>query len=1404
MSSDASVAVNRNLNTSEPRRGLLLCNLEWIPLATKECYRSLSVNKDSAPVGVETTGPCESYNALPAQQAQAPVNALDTVETCREDFKCLQDSVDDMYHTERQVRPLEPRKKMPHLTLPILCRRVSSPEERDARNVCNDPQRLSVAEDTPTEDDAFFEYTVKGNDYDETLETTSTTLGTRGDRQGTSWTEAGSWSFESQDDMEPSDDFQRAQTGGKIHRPVYLAQPFRGNSQVVKQIRHAAAAQGFCRSISGLEDEHPIRDKQDERINSMPMLHCSRCEAHPSSVPTAAKSLPIRLTRETDGDGNTCLEATVNDDVRNNLALQNRRFPTKTFTLSRSDRTICSATSLTQSGANIHFYPGKEYSRRESTSLGRYDLRAYFPFIFSPSMRSCWCDSTSAAHSSLKCNSTETLTSSRLPLTTQEQDSLLSGYSPHSATLPVKFHFLEHGCIDFVGLGDSTTVSCIEDCLNTEGHSPRSVCMERNENIWQACRRLQRSNTDPLYCSSAIRKALENTSAFFHHCGHQIDQLGCGIQHCTETENDSFITQDRVGSFGYQWRPSLRDADFLRPSSQSWKELATDRWRKRLVRAGYLENKGRSMKCDVFRQRMDRTYLCRRIPERIDASIPHMLHCSETVLRTPSPPAFRSHRLRPHTLTPKCRQPSSNNRRYSNSVAFTNFDKKKMGLEAVNVTLAAGPLLRTDDEMLLNKTLSEGTSKTPAKIRFDISNGDLSQIPSGRILANLEFQNMSRILWKNQILEQLIIIDQDQPLLLNMFGMILCPDWNGYVSTSCTAEPPSIFELRKTWKERCSFLNFKLQEKVWSHKEDCATRCSNSRSVTLSSSFLHPLISYHEEHQRDTTLKRYTDNITEQESLRVAMLDLKRFLSVDWGYVELRWIRRVVIGLLQRRLIRCAGDSASDFNLHLSLQDSLTNEATCRNTDSPTETLPIATEPHALLHLYAGVYVYRVDRIEDFYVLGPTLGIGGEGHVKICIPTQVVRELGWDPHALNWDIVRRTAREVSMPQPLLYAMKITPRTHWSSDVYAMADCLGSLRHTNVLHYLALYEDATNYFVLMDLAEGPELLEYLTAVRFVTEEQCRNLFSQVLRALEYIHKQQLIHRDVKLENFVCAEPMKESVSREMLNVDETFKDKNAWSRKDSQCTGVPRLLLIDFGLACYEQDASSVRPNGTPLYMAPELLLGGSTPPFSYHKGVDIWASGIMLCQLLSGRTPFGPAGPLSQIEKIGSVKRRSGRKGIQGITLHAFPCSVENTQYKGNNCGVNELYQNELPDDDTNELFTLVRHGHKLLARRPFSQRASDVELKEVQEPDDIYVKFYVENEADEYDVDDGDVSSTSSEIEIYRMQRLSFEGDEWSHVSDEAKDLVRRLLTPDPDQRPTAEEALQHPWFGVKHDRGE
>lgn len=97
---------------------------------------------------------------------------------------------------------------------------------------------------------------------------------------------------------------------------------------------------------------------------------------------------------------------------------------------------------------------------------------------------------------------------------------------------------------------------------------------------------------------------------------------------------------------------------------------------------------------------------------------------------------------------------------------------------------------------------------------------------------------------------------------------------------------------------------------------------------------------------------------------------------------------------------------------------------------------------------------------------------------------------------------------------------------------------------------------------------------------------------MVSAVCHLHKRNIIHRDIKLENFL---------------VDLNRKDRNKLQVK-----------LIDFGLATfYDEKDKPSKKCGTLYAMAPEIFLQDE-----YDHKVDCWALGIVLFQLMTNSKPF--------------------------------------------------------------------------------------------------------------------------------------------------------------------------------------
>ncbi|KAJ3237465.1 Serine/threonine-protein kinase par-1 [Chytriomyces hyalinus] len=161
-----------------------------------------------------------------------------------------------------------------------------------------------------------------------------------------------------------------------------------------------------------------------------------------------------------------------------------------------------------------------------------------------------------------------------------------------------------------------------------------------------------------------------------------------------------------------------------------------------------------------------------------------------------------------------------------------------------------------------------------------------------------------------------------------------------------------------------------------------------------------------------------------------------------------------------------------------------------------------------------------------------------------------------------------------------------------------------LDHPNVINLYSIMETEDECFVVMEYASGGELIEYIAARNYLSEREARKFFRQIISAMDHCHLASVVHRDLKLENL-------------LLN-----------DNKD--------ILISDFGLGrTYDPDIQEYLKTfcGTPNYAAVELISG---IPYNGIKS-DIWAMGVALYVMMTGKTPFTGATISQLYSKIKAV-----------------------------------------------------------------------------------------------------------------------------------------------------------------------
>jgi calcium-dependent protein kinase len=154
----------------------------------------------------------------------------------------------------------------------------------------------------------------------------------------------------------------------------------------------------------------------------------------------------------------------------------------------------------------------------------------------------------------------------------------------------------------------------------------------------------------------------------------------------------------------------------------------------------------------------------------------------------------------------------------------------------------------------------------------------------------------------------------------------------------------------------------------------------------------------------------------------------------------------------------------------------------------------------------------------------------------------------------------------------------------------------SMDHPHVARLVDVYESETQLQLVMECMEGGELFERLTKRKRFSEKDASLAIYQMLLAVNYIHGKGIVHRDLKLENFL-------------------------YERQDTD-----HLKLIDFGFShIWKPNTLMQLSCGTLAYVAPEVLKK------SYTSKCDLWSMGVILFILLAGYMPF--SGPEKTMRK---------------------------------------------------------------------------------------------------------------------------------------------------------------------------
>ncbi|XP_042711130.2 STE20-like serine/threonine-protein kinase isoform X4 [Chrysemys picta bellii] len=173
------------------------------------------------------------------------------------------------------------------------------------------------------------------------------------------------------------------------------------------------------------------------------------------------------------------------------------------------------------------------------------------------------------------------------------------------------------------------------------------------------------------------------------------------------------------------------------------------------------------------------------------------------------------------------------------------------------------------------------------------------------------------------------------------------------------------------------------------------------------------------------------------------------------------------------------------------------------------------------------------------------------------------------------------------------------------DYMVEIDILASCDHPNIVKLLDAFYYENNLWILIEFCAGGAVdAVMLELERPLTEPQIKVVCKQTLEALNYLHENKIIHRDLKAGNI-------------LFTLDGDIK-------------------LADFGVSAKNTRTIQRRDSfiGTPYWMAPEVVMCETSKDRPYDYKADVWSLGITLIEMAQVEPPHHELNPMRVLLKI--------------------------------------------------------------------------------------------------------------------------------------------------------------------------
>ncbi len=210
--------------------------------------------------------------------------------------------------------------------------------------------------------------------------------------------------------------------------------------------------------------------------------------------------------------------------------------------------------------------------------------------------------------------------------------------------------------------------------------------------------------------------------------------------------------------------------------------------------------------------------------------------------------------------------------------------------------------------------------------------------------------------------------------------------------------------------------------------------------------------------------------------------------------------------------------------------------------------------------------------------------------------------------------------------------------------------LYGLSHKNIIKIVGVEKTINNIYLILEYCNGGTLYDYAQYYKRVNKSRLpelivQKIIKQVIDGLKFMHKNNIIHRDIKLENILINFDNESNINSEISLNNKTPKELySIYNLQKDNFT----IKIADLGYSKeLEGGLGASTICGTPMTIAPEVLkiysINGRDS--KYNSAIDLWSLGAVLYELLLGVSPF-----------IGESKEDIMRKVLSG--LYQIPSNI--------------------------------------------------------------------------------------------------------------------------------------------------